>query len=52
MFDFHIAYSGFAGLNFLFTQVIERFAGKLSKKQFLHNKVIYFDPHEYVKQRK
>ena len=30
MFDFRIAYSGFPGLNFLFTQVIERFARKIS----------------------
>ena len=30
MFDFRIAYSGFAGLNFSFTQVIECFARKLS----------------------
>ena len=30
MFDFRIAYSGFAGLIFLLTQVIERFARKLS----------------------
>ena len=30
MFDFRIAYSGFAVLNFLFTQVIELFARKLS----------------------
>ena len=31
MFDFRIAYGGFAGLNFLFTrQVIEHFARKLS----------------------
>ena len=30
MFDFRIAYSGFAGLNFLFTQVVECFARKLS----------------------
>ena len=50
MFDFRIAYSGFAGLIFLFLQVIERFTKK--KQQFLHNKVIYLDPHEYAKQRK
>ena len=31
MFDFRVAYSGCAGLNFSFTQVfIERFARKLS----------------------
>ena len=30
MFDFRIAYSGFAGLNFSFTQVIVLFARKLS----------------------
>ena len=30
MFDFCIAYSGFPGLIFLFTQVIKRFARKLS----------------------
>ena len=30
MFDFCIAYSGFAGLNFVFTRVLERFARKLS----------------------
>ena len=30
MFDFRIAYSGFAGLNFSFSQVIECFARKLS----------------------
>ena len=30
MFVFCIAYSGFAGLNFSFTQVIESFAKKLS----------------------
>ena len=30
MFDFHIAYSGFAGLNFVFTRVLKRFARKLS----------------------
>ena len=36
MFDFRIAYGGFAGIcmNFLFTQVIERFARKLSKNNF------------------
>ena len=51
MFDFRIAYSGFAGLNFVFTRVLERFARKLSKKQFLHNKSIYLNPHEYVKHR-
>ena len=42
MFDFRIAYSGFAGLNFEFTRVIERFARKLSLKQFLNNKSIYY----------
>ena len=31
MFDFRIAYSGFAGLNFVFTRVLERFARKLIK---------------------
>ena len=30
MFDFRIAYSGFAGLNFSFAEVIECFARKLS----------------------
>ena len=30
MFDFRIAYSGFAGLNFVFTRFIERFARKLN----------------------
>ena len=30
MFDFFIAYSDFAGLNFSFTQVVECFARKLS----------------------
>ena len=30
MFDCRIAYSGFAGLNFVFSRVIERFARKLS----------------------
>ena len=30
MFDLHIAYSGFAGLIFVFTRVLERFARKLS----------------------
>ena len=28
MFDFRIAYSGFAGLNFSFTRVLYRFARK------------------------
>ena len=37
MFDFRIAYSGFACLMFLFIQVIERFSRKLSLKHFLHN---------------
>ena len=46
MFDFRIAYSGFAGLNFVFTLVLERFARKLSLKQFLHNKSMYLNPHE------
>ena len=30
MFDFRIAYSGFAGLNFVFSRVLEHFATKLS----------------------
>ena len=30
MFDFRIAYSGFAGLKLVFTRVLERFARKLS----------------------
>ena len=30
MFDFRISYSGFAGLNFSFTEVFECFARKLS----------------------
>ena len=30
MFDFRIAYSGFAVLNFVFKRVLERFARKLS----------------------
>ena len=30
MFDFRIAYSGFTGLNFVFTRVFERFARKRS----------------------
>ena len=51
MFDFRIGYSGFAGLNFVLTRVLERFARKLSSKQFLHNKSIYLNPHEYVKKR-
>ena len=29
MFDFRIAYFVFAGLNFVFTRVLERFARKL-----------------------
>ena len=51
MFDFRIAYSGFAGLNFVFTRVLKHFARKLSKAQFLHNKSIYLNPHEYAKHR-
>ena len=30
MFDFRIAYSGFTGLNFVFTRVLVCFARKLS----------------------
>ena len=30
MFDFRIAYSGFVGLNLVFTRVLERFPRKLS----------------------
>ena len=30
MFDFRIAYSGFAGLNFVFTRDLERFSRELS----------------------
>ena len=30
MFDFRIAYSGFVGLNFVFTRVLERYARKPS----------------------
>ena len=30
MFDFRIAYSGFAGLNFVFTRLLKHFARKLS----------------------
>ena len=30
MFDFRIAFCGFASLNFVFTRVLERFARKLS----------------------
>ena len=51
MFDFRIAYSGFAGLNFVFTRVLERFAIKTKLKQFLHRKSIYLNPHKYVKYR-
>ena len=51
MFDFRIAYSGIAGLNFVFIRVLERLARKLSLKQFLNNKSIYLNPHEYVKLR-
>ena len=29
MFDFRIAYNGFAGLNFVFTRALELFARKL-----------------------
>ena len=48
MFDFRIANSGFAGLIY-FISTSNRAKTKL--KQFLHNKVIYLDPREYVKNK-